>query len=131
MEKKASKAIIYTKNLYLLQLRDNNTNCYPGQRSFFGGQINDTETPRDGLKRELIEEINWAPDKGLFLYEWVNPEDNWIVSFYKIKFDGNFNDLFLNEGERMEWFTYKNIKKLKNINEHVIYHIKNALENVI
>jgi 8-oxo-dGTP diphosphatase len=54
-------AIIYQDGKYLMQLRDElPTIVYPGVWGFFGGHIEPGEAPDIALKRELVEEINYA-----------------------------------------------------------------------
>ena len=56
--KKTVKAIIQYKDLYFLQLRDNNNKItYPNCWSFFGGRLLLKENPTTGLVRELLEEL--------------------------------------------------------------------------
>ena len=53
-------AIIHQNGKYLMQLRDNiPTIVHPGVWGLFGGHLEPGETPEAGLKRELIEEINY------------------------------------------------------------------------
>ena len=57
-------AIIYQEGKYLMQLRDDIPNIlYPGVWGLFGGHIEPGEEPEAGLKRELIEEINYPVAK--------------------------------------------------------------------
>ena len=57
-------AILYRDGQFLMQLRDNiPTIIYPGYWAFFGGHIEPGETPEEGLKRELLEEISYTPPK--------------------------------------------------------------------
>jgi 8-oxo-dGTP pyrophosphatase MutT (NUDIX family) len=54
-------AILYRDGKFLLQLRDNIPSIrYPGQWGLFGGHLEAGETPDEGLKRELLEEINYS-----------------------------------------------------------------------
>ena len=53
-------AIIHQDDKYLMQLRDDIPNIpYPGVWALFGGHLEPGENPEAGLKRELIEEINY------------------------------------------------------------------------
>ncbi|MBE9047371.1 NUDIX domain-containing protein [Pleurocapsales cyanobacterium LEGE 10410] len=57
-------AIIHQDGKYLMQLRDDIPNIlYPGVWGFFGGHLEPGEEPEEGLKRELIEEINYPVEQ--------------------------------------------------------------------
>ena len=46
-------------NRILLQKRDENKAIpFPGKYCFFGGGLNDWESPKQALERELIEELS-------------------------------------------------------------------------
>ncbi|NJO94248.1 MAG: NUDIX domain-containing protein [Hydrococcus sp. RM1_1_31] len=54
-------AILYREGEFLMQLRDDKPGIpYPGHWGLFGGHLELGETPEEGLKRELLEEINYA-----------------------------------------------------------------------
>lgn len=51
-------AILSQNGQFLLQLRDDIPDiAYPGHWGLFGGHLEPGETPEEGLKRELVEEI--------------------------------------------------------------------------
>ncbi len=55
-------AILYQNNQFLMQLRDDiPAIAYPGHWGFFGGHLEPGESPADGVRRELLEEIAYAP----------------------------------------------------------------------
>ena len=57
-------AIIYQEGKYLMQLRDDLPGIlYPGVWGLFGGHLDPGEEPEAGLKRELMEEINYSVDE--------------------------------------------------------------------
>lgn len=58
---KVALAILYREGKFLMQLRDDKPGIpYPGHWSLFGGHLELEETPEEGLKRELLEEIDYA-----------------------------------------------------------------------
>lgn len=55
-------AILYQGDRFLLQLRDDIPGIlYPGHWGFFGGHIEPGEAPPTAMRRELLEEIGYAP----------------------------------------------------------------------
>ncbi len=54
--------ILKDKDLLLVVKRNNNDNLYPGAWEFPGGHLEDGETLKEGLKRELKEEIGFTYD---------------------------------------------------------------------
>ena len=122
--KHAAKAIIYENDQYLLQLRDDKVSIpYPNCWSFFGGEIETGETPWQALQRELMEEINWCTDEKTFLYKWIDQKVQCIVYFFILKFSGNKNELSLNEGEKMCWFTIGEVKLIPNTTPLIADHL--------
>jgi 8-oxo-dGTP pyrophosphatase MutT (NUDIX family) len=52
----------YVQDKVLMQLRDMKKGInFPGCWGFFGGSIDDGETPEEASKRELLEEIGYKP----------------------------------------------------------------------
>ena len=122
--KHVSKGIIYRRNEYLLQLRDNCPGImYPDQWSFFGGEIEPGETSWQALQRELLEELEWHPHEGHFLYEWINPEHPCCIYFFGIPFTGNMDQLILHEGQDLGWFELDEILEKNKIAPHVSLHL--------
>jgi len=63
MNRKAVVVILpYIQSKVLMQLRDAKKGIvFPGCWGFFGGSINEGETPEDSARRELLEELEYAP----------------------------------------------------------------------
>jgi len=63
MNPKAVVVILpYIQSKVLMQLRDAKEGIvFPGCWGFFGGAINEGETPEDTAKRELLEELEYVP----------------------------------------------------------------------
>ena len=54
--------ILKDKNKYLVVKRNENDELYPGAWEFPGGHLEDGETLKEGLKRELKEEIGFIDE---------------------------------------------------------------------
>lgn len=97
----------------LLQLRDNKAEIpYPNMWGTFGGQIEDGETPIESIKREIKEELYYDLIKpeyfGNFPFENYN-----IHMFRKIDLKININDLVVEEGQKGEFLSLGEIRKIK------------------
>ena len=131
--KQSAKAIIYRKDgKILMQQRDYSDNLpFPGMWTFFGGAVNKNENLKNGLKRELKEELNFFPkkiDKKLFLWKW---KSSWYHSnnhFFPIFYDGR-NKLMLKEGISMKWFSLEDY--IKNPTAPDVYENFNEIYNFL
>jgi 8-oxo-dGTP diphosphatase len=55
-------AMLHRDGCWLVQLRDEIPSIVaPGCWGLFGGHLDPGETPEQGLRRELLEEISWQP----------------------------------------------------------------------
>ncbi len=55
-------AVLYRQHRYLMQLRDDIPGIlYPGFWGLFGGHLDPGESPDEGIRRELWEEISYCP----------------------------------------------------------------------
>ena len=71
----ASLALYDEEGRILLQHRDANARNSPDHWGFFGGHMEEGETPEEAMRRELMEEIEYAPLNPVFLHEerFVDP----------------------------------------------------------
>ena len=122
-----SKAIIYHHNDYLLQLRDHTPGIGDaGDWSVLGGASEAGETPWQARQRELAEELEWQPDTGIYLYDWVNPDHPCQVHFFVVPFTGKRSALVLHEGQDLGWFNLDEVAHHSQMAPHVSQHLKCA-----
>ncbi|HEY9809448.1 MAG TPA: NUDIX hydrolase [Halomicronema sp.] len=103
-------AILYQNGKFLMQLRDNiPTIVYPGNWTFFGGHMEPGEVPEVAVKRELLEEIGYTPNK---LIKFGCYADQKIVRhIFHAPLKIELNQLQLNEGCDMGLLTTEEIEK--------------------
>ncbi|MEH2448388.1 MAG: NUDIX hydrolase [Nostoc sp.] len=103
-------AILYQKNKFLMQLRDNIPGIlYPGYWGLFGGHIEPGETPDIAVKREILEEIGYNLQSfvefGCYFNERV------VRHVFHAPLLVELNQLVLNEGWDMGLLTLEDINK--------------------
>ena len=91
---------------YLLQLRDFDSSItYPGHWGAFGGALEEGESPKTAVFRELTEEIGYAPEVfNLFLQAYKDAHRLNIYVFYS-EINISISELNLMEGIDMGMFT--------------------------
>lgn len=111
---KSSAAFLIYKHKLLMLLRDDvpdlaGANCW----SLPGGVVEEGETHDEGLRRELQEEISVVPKEIKFL-DKVTYSGGRVGAYYFAELnDGEVKELRLgNEGQKMEFFDFENIKEL-------------------
>ena len=110
----AVKAVIYSDDKFLLQLRDQKQGIfYPGVWGLFGGSVDDGEKPIDALKRELFEEIGLEIKDAKLLFSWNHDKYNSILHFFLVPLTVELEKLCLNEGQRMDLFSIEQINMLQ------------------
>lgn len=104
--------VLFNKNKFLLQLRDNNPNILnPNKWGIFGGGIKKGENPEQAAIRELREELELNVEKLEFAIETNFDNENIYIFKHKIK---DISNLRLKEGANMQLFSKKEILNLKN-----------------
>ncbi|MEH2310026.1 MAG: NUDIX hydrolase [Nostoc sp.] len=103
-------AILYQKNKFLMQLRDNIPGIlYPGYWGLFGGHIEPGETPDIAVKREILEEIGYNLQSfvefGCYFNERV------VRHVFHAPLLVELNQLVLNEGWDMGLLTLEDINQ--------------------
>ncbi|MEH1838895.1 MAG: NUDIX hydrolase [Nostoc sp.] len=101
-------AILYQKNKFLMQLRDNIPGIlYPGYWALFGGHIEPGETPEVAVKREILEEIGYTLPS--FVEFACYPNERVVRHVFHAPLLVELNQLVLNEGWDMGLLTLENI----------------------
>lgn len=103
----------------LLQQRDNKPGLlFPNCWTTFGGQIEHGESPDDAMRRELLEEIELAPDMTLwkvFEHTQRSVSDLQVTVeqyVYVGEIDREVSEIMLNEGQALGFFSLEDIDTL-------------------
>jgi len=129
MARNISAIIFYDKNKkILLQHRAEDAERLPGYWAFFGGGIEKGETPEQAVRREAMEELNYALNnpklvmKQIFLYKNEKNEKYVFMEEYD-----SSKKLILGEGQGMKWWHLSELGGLKIVDHdmEVLGYIKN------
>ncbi len=103
-------AILYRDNKFLMQLRDDIEGIlYPGQWGFFGGHLEVGENPEAGLKRELLEEINYVIKQPKLFHCYADNRAKRYIFHAPLTVD--VDELELNEGWDLDLVPVENIQR--------------------
>jgi len=94
----------------LLQLRDDNPQIpYPGCWGTFGGQIEGEETPEEGIKREIWEELEYDLSHPEYFGNF--PFEGYNIYMYRIV-DRNLtlDNITVREGQKGGFFSLEEIR---------------------
>jgi 8-oxo-dGTP diphosphatase len=95
---------------YLLQLRDFNSSIiYPGHWGAFGGALEEGESPKTAIFRELTEEIGYAPEVFSFFRQSYKDKDKLNIYVFYSEMKVSTSKLHLMEGTDMGMFTKEEI----------------------
>ena len=106
-------AIIYFANKILCVQRTKNKFSYISEKfEFPGGKIENGETKKDALKRELLEELSIVADiKSLFLTV-VHEYPDFELTMHSFICEVDSKDLTLHEHISQEWLSLSELNKL-------------------
>jgi len=97
----------------LMALRDDKPEIpYPKHWGNVGGEIEQGESPLEALKREIKEEISCDIYDIKILGEAFDPEEDCKVIFFKGKVFERLENIKLYEGQKLDFFTFEEIKNL-------------------
>lgn len=102
----------------LLQHRTKDAPVLPDYWAFFGGGIEEGETPEEAVKRECLEELSYELTKPYFLsVERVVYADRFlVVHVFLEKYNGL--PVILGEGQGMGWYSTDATKDLLLVTDH-------------
>ncbi|MGB3693947.1 MAG: NUDIX hydrolase [Spirulinaceae cyanobacterium] len=103
-------AVLYCEGKFLMQLRDDLPGIlYPGCWGFFGGHLEVGETPLEGVKRELLEEISYTPPSLSLFDRCIEAEV--IRYIYHAPLTVSKEQLVLGEGWDLDLVTIEDIHR--------------------
>ena len=105
--------ILRDNDLFLVVKRNENDNLYPGAWEFPGGHLEDGETIKEGLKRELLEEIGFTDEFNPIIthyYDEIKSKNGKLIYNLEIDFiinvdRSNLEIKLSNEHSEYKWVT--------------------------
>jgi 8-oxo-dGTP diphosphatase len=105
VERNVSVLILFDgESRILLQHRTEDAPTFPNYWAFFGGGVEDGESPEQAVKRESLEELKYAVNapRLLVAQRFIYKGDEYAKHVFVEKYDGTI--LVLGEGQGMGWF---------------------------
>ncbi len=122
--------ILKDNDEFLIVKRNENDDLYPGAWEFPGGHLENGETLKDGLRRELYEEIGFNEDFDPIIthyYDEIENEDGKLSHNLEIDFIINVNKSSVKITLSNEHCDYKWVNKNSELFDDFI---KNKLSNI-
>lgn len=122
--------ILRDNDLFLVVKRNENDDLYPGVWEFPGGHLEDGETLKDGLKRELMEEIGYTEDFNPIIthyFDEVKEKNDELIHNLEIDFIVNVDKSKINVKLSEEHSDYKWVTK---DSDYLDEFIKDKLSNI-
>lgn len=122
--------ILKDKDLFLIVKRNEEDELYPGAWEFPGGHLENGETLKDGLKRELEEEIGFTDKFNPIIthyYDEIKEKNGILVHDLEIDFIVNVDSSKVNVKLSNEHSDYKWVTKDSN---YLDDFIKDKLSNI-
>ena len=122
--------ILRDNDLFLVVKRNENDDLYPGVWEFPGGHLEDGETLKDGLKRELMEEIGYTEDFNPIIthyFDEVKEKNDELIHDLEIDFIVNVDKSKVNVKLSEEHSDYKWVTK---DSDYLDEFIKDKLSNI-
>ncbi len=125
-KKKSGTSILFVNNAnqILLFLRDDKKDIpFPNCWDVLGGNVEAGETPVECIIREMKEEIG-IEFKNPYLFGVYDMNDRVECTFWQ-RADFDIRRITLNEGQRLKWFTEKEINKMTD--EELAFEFKSII----
>ena len=122
--------ILKDNDEFLVVKRNKNDDLYPSAWEFPGGHLEDGETLKDGLKRELMEEIGYTEDFNPIIthyFDEVKEKNNELIHDLEIDFIVNVDKSKVNIKLSEEHSDYKWVTK---DSDYLDEFIKDKLSNI-
>ncbi len=122
--------ILKDKDLYLVVKRNVNDDLFPGAWEFPGGHLEDGESLKEGLKRELKEEIGFTDNFEPIIthyYDEVKEKNGELIHDLEIDFIINVDKTLINVNLSDEHCDYRWVTKDSELLDEFI---KDKLSNV-
>lgn len=122
--KPGAKAVVIHEGKILLVLRDNiPTISYPNTWNTPGGGIEEGESPKEAIVRELQEEINLLPREVIDVGTTTYTDGSVVHRFFVPVSDREFSSIHLaSEGQKIGWFTLDELFQLEVSPHSMVYY---------
>mgnify|MGYP003970181383 CR=1 FL=1 len=102
----------------LFQHRSKNAPTLPSNWGFFGGKIEQGETPRQAVIRECFEELkyNLIKPKLIIVHNFIYKQYDFTYYIFVEQYNPD-KDLILCEGQNLNWFNLPELNKTNMIDE--------------
>ena len=127
---RVTAAIIESGNKILIAQRKAKDSLFGGLWEFPGGKIEDGETPKECMARELKEELEIEVEVGTLITSNKHRYPNGIFELLVYKVEHISGNFILNDHDEVKWITIDEISKFDfpPANTPIINYLKNSYE---